>query len=102
MKTEYEWLRHSWNTSYRLKEAVKRLGRKGISKDTVVNFWKKTSREIGYSNDIKVPIKPRRPQSRDDIIKEYSSYIGGIFGPTYADWCATSVNSELIKAGYEP
>ena len=101
MKTEYDWLRCHWNSGMSLKRAVRNLAQQDIPKQTVVDFWRKTSREIGYSASIKMPVKRGRRQTREDIISEYSGYIGGIFGPTYADWCGTSVNAELVKAGYE-
>lgn len=103
-RTNQDRLRQQWNSGSKLKTAVRRLSTHGISKQEVVDFFRSTAHKIGYSGSLPVPqIKGRKP-TRDEVIREYSAVVGGFFGPnsTYADWKGTSVNTELVKHGYEP
>lgn len=100
MKNSQQLLTQAWNTNMRLKYAVKWAEHHQIGKAQVVAFYRETCRKIGYSGSIKMPVAKKRRATRAEIIREFSFYIGGIFGPTYADWCGSSVNAELRKAGY--
>jgi len=94
-------LKRAWNCNMSLKTAVKRAEAEGISKSTVVKFWRDSAHKLGYWGSYPIAkTKGNGYKSRAAIIEQYSTYVG-MFG-TYAAWKGRSISYYLKKAGYEP
>jgi hypothetical protein len=100
-------LTREYNSGSRLKSIVKRAAHYGVSKGTVVKFFKEAARKYGYSGMIPVYKDEARKPSRRDLILSYACIVSThagkpIYGGTYAAWKGTTVNAVLIKNGYDP
>lgn len=93
-------LERAWNCNMRLKFAVKRAAAEGISKETVVKFWKDSARKLGYSGSYPITKLKGKFPTRNELIQKYTVHTG-MFG-SYAEWCGSSVSAVLVKHGYEP
>lgn len=48
-------LKRAWNCNMKLKTAVRRAEADGISKETVVKFWRESARKLGYWGSYSIP-----------------------------------------------
>lgn len=54
-------LERAWNCNMRLKSAVRRAAMDGISKATVVKFWRDSAHKLGYSGSYTIPKVVKNP-----------------------------------------
>ena len=71
-------LERAWNCNMRLRAAVRRAAMDGISKATVVKFWKASARKLGYWGSYKIPKVAKNPYYADqpEVHTEYTDWKG--------------------------
>lgn len=78
VKTPSFDLKRAWNCNMRLKFAVKRAALSGISKQTVVAFWKQSARTLGYWGSYPIPKVKSNPVANDEQPDWYRQWKGEI------------------------
>ena len=69
-------LKRAWNCNMRLKAAVRRAAKEGISKETVVKFWRDSARKLGYWGSYPISKVKNNPLTKSTKATAYTDWKG--------------------------